>query len=475
MMVLTQEYLGLNGTFSNILSMLSLAELGIGTAITYSLYRPLAQHDEEQIAALMRLYRRVYEIIGLVVALLGFALAPFLPILIRDLPDIPHIYLIYLLFVLNSSLSYFFVYKQSLIIADQRQYIVTICNALFNILLCTVRAVFLWITGNYFVYLGLQIGLALVENLTLSYIADRLYPYVNAKPYGKLDPNTKKEIVKNTKGMIIHKASSVVVFSTDNLLISSFVGVVEVGLYSNYLMITQALSSVYLPLFNSLLASIGNLGVTADSRQVLSVFNRLNFVGNWLYGFSAVCLAILMNPFIELWLGADYLFSPAIVGLIALNFYVTGMRQAVGVFCSAEGLYWYGRRKAVVESIINLVASVVLAVPYGIAGIFLGTFISTMTTCFWVEPLILFEHGLRASAKPYFRDYAINTLVTLLTVVAIWYISAVLPGKGLVLFVEKMAVCVVVGNIGYLLINCRREEFHYFVELLKKLLRRQKV
>lgn len=468
-LVLTQEYLGLNGAFSSILSMLSLAELGIGGAITYSLYRPLAERNEKQIAARMALFRRAYWTIGLAVALLGGGLTPFLPVMIRDLPDIPYIDLIYMLFVLNTSLSYFCSYKQSLIIADQRQYITTTCRLGLNILLQLAQALFLLLTRNYFVYLGLQIGTTLLENLILSHIANQLYPYIRTNRREKVDPAAKEEIIKNTKAMVSHKVGGIVVFGTDNLLISYFVGVVAVGLYSNYSMIAEALKSIYGQFFSALTASIGNLGVTADSKQVITVFCRLNFAGNWLYGFSAVCLTVLLNPFIELWLGTDYLFSQTIVCLIALNFYVSGMRQAVLTFRDAEGLYWYDRHKPIAESIINLAVSAILAVPFGVAGIFMGTFVSTMATCFWIEPVVLFKYGLRTSVKPFFRDYAVNTLITLLTTAVVWYLCAILPGTGLPLFIAKMAVCAVVGNLGYLLAYCRRKEFHYFWKLLLSL------
>jgi len=467
---LTKDYLGLDGAFANILSMLSLAELGVGSAITYSLYRPLAENDQGQVTALMALYRRVYHIIGVAAAILGCALTPFLPVLIHDLPDIPHIRLIYLLFVLNTAMSYFYVYKQSLIIADQRQYIVTTCRYGLKMLLLLAQALFLWLTRNYFIYLGLQIGTTLLENIILSVWANRLYPYINTTASGPLPREAKQEILRNTKAMMLHKMGGVVVFGTDNLLISFFTGVVAVGLYSNYLMVTNGLKSVYSQLFRALTASIGNLGTAAEPEHVRSVFQKINFAGSWLYGFSTVCLIVLLNPFISLWVGQDYLFSQEIVCLIALNFYVTGMRQAVLTFRDAEGLYWYDRYKPVAESVINLVVSAVLAVPFGVAGIFFGSFVSTMTTCFWVEPLILFKYGLHTSVKPFFRDYAVNTAITLLTAAAVGYICASLPGTGLLLFIEKMAVCAAGGNLGYLLAYCKREEFRYYIHLLKGLL-----
>ena len=473
-LMLTQEYLGLNGTFSNILDMLSIAELGIGGAITYSLYKPLAERDEKQIAARMTLFRRTYHIIGLAIILLGGALTPFLPLVIRDFPDIPHIYLIYLLFLSNSALSYFFSYKQALIVADQRQYIITTCSSLLSILLYFAQALFLWLTKNYFFYLGLQIIVTMLENLIITYIANQRYPYLKANRDEPIEAEAKREIVKNTKAMIIHKMGDTVILGADTLLISSFFGTVLVGLHSNYMMITLALASVYNQFFSALVASAGNLGATAEPKHVLRVFQRVDFAGNWLYGFSAVCLTVLLNPFIELWLGEDYLFDQRIVCLIVLNFYLSGMRRAVLTFKDAEGLYWQDRYKAVVEALINLTVSMVLAAFLGIAGIFIGTTVSLLATSFWIEPMVVFKYGFHCSARSYFLHYIENTLITLLTIIIVWRICEGLPGTGLPLFIGKMVMCVVVGNMGYLAVYCRRDEFRYFVWLLRNFIFQKK-
>lgn len=464
---LTQEYLGLDGTFANILSMLSLAELGVGEAITYSLYKPLAENNQAQIISLIALYRRIYRAIGITIAILGSALTPFLSVIIRNLPDIPHIRLIYLLFVLNTTLSYFYIYKQSLIIADQKRYIITVCRYGLKILLFILQALFLWVTHNYLVYLGLQIGITLLENLLLSHQADKLYPYINSPQVMPLEQETKQQIIRNVRAMLFHKIGGVVVFGTDNLLISYFIGAVAVGLYSNYLMVINGLKSIYSQLFTSLLASVGNLGATTQPEQALPVFQKVQFLCNWLYGFSAICLIILFNPFIALWVGESYQFSETIVFLIVLNFYVTGMRQATGTFHHAYGLYWYDRYKSVIESIINLIISIALAVPFGINGIFIGTFVSTMSTCFWVEPLVVFRHALHSSVKPFFRDYAVNTVVTTITGAVVWAICSLLPGAGLLLFAEKLLICIVAGNAGFFAAYYKRPEFAYFTELLK--------
>lgn len=465
-LILTAEYLGLNGTFSNILSMLSLAELGTGTAITYSLYKPLAEGDRKQIAAIMALYRRVYRVIGITVAILGSALMPFLPVLIQEMPDIPHLYLIYLLFVLNSALSYFCACKQSLIIADQRQYIVTAWQNGLDMVLVTAQAVFLLLTRNYFVYLGLQIGMTLLKNIILSWQADRLYPFLNANRHESLNSATKHEIIRNIKALFTHNLGGIVVFGTDNLLIACFSGMVAVGLYSNYLMVVNTLKTTYDQLFRSVTASVGNLGASEDPQQVLPVFWNMNFFGSWLFGFSSVCLAVLLNPFISLWVGDAYLFGQGIVWLITLNFYVWGMRKAVLLFWNAYGLYWHDRYKPVAEATVNLTASIVLGVRFGIAGILTGTVISTMTTCFWVEPVLLFRLTFHTSPMLFFRDYAVNTAVTLLSLAMVWGICSLLPSVGLPAFIAKMALCTVLGNAGFLIAYCRRKEFRYFVRLI---------
>lgn len=464
-LVLTKEYLGLNGTFSNILSILSLTELGVGTAITFSLYKPLAQGNQGQVTAIMALYRRIYRVIGIVVAALGSALMPLLPVLIRGLPDIPHLDLIYLLFVFNSALSYFYAYKQSLIIADQRQYIVTAWQSGLDMVLVTAQAVFLLLTRNYFVYLGLQIGMTLLKNIILSRQTDRLYPFLRVAGHENLDSGIKREIVLNVKALFTHNLGGIVVFSTDNLLIAYFVGMVGVGLYSNYLMVVNNLRTIYDQLFRSATASAGNLGASENPQRALSVFWNMNFFACWLFGFSSVCLAVLLNPFISLWVGDEYLLSQNVVWLIVLNFYVWGMRKAVLLFWNAYGLYWHDRYKPIAECVVNLAASIVLAVRFGIAGILAGTVISTMTTCFWIEPVLLFRHAFQTSSGRFFRDYAVNTVVTLLTLGVVWIVCTMLPA-GIPAFIAKMALCTVLGNAGFLIAYCRRKEFRYFVQIL---------
>lgn len=468
--VLTKEYLGLDGTFANILTMLSLAELGVGTAITYSMYKPLAEGDRELILSLMTLYRKFYTVIGITVGVLGAALTPFLQYIIRDIPDIPHIRLIYLMFVLDSSISYFLVYKQSLISADQKQHIVTSYQYKTSMAVTAAQCAALLLTEDYILYLALKLCATFVCNALLARKADRLYPYLKQKTVQPLPAPVRQDISKNIRAMIAHKLGSVVVFGTDNVLIAYFVGAVSVGLYSNYLLITQSLKSAYSMIFRAMTASIGNLCAAEDTAHAQAVFWRVDLLTRWIYGFSAVCLVVLFNPFISLWLGADYLFSMPIVLLIVLSFYMTGMRQSVLTFREAMGLYWYDRHKPLFESAINLAVSILLAKPFGIVGIFIGTVVSTLSTCTWIEPYVLFRHGFGAPVGKYFVRYALNTLLTAFAGAATWCICALLPQTGFGSFIIKVLLCCVIPNLFFLFVYGKTSEFRYFLTLGKSVL-----
>ncbi len=466
--VLTDEYLGLNGTFANILSVLSLAELGVGTAITFSMYQPLAEHDDERLLSLMALYRKYYRIIGCVIAVVGAALTPALPYLIHDIPNVPHIEIIYLMFVFDSAMSYFFVYKQSIIIADQKQYIVTTYQNITAVCMVLVQIVLLLITKNYFVYLGVKLVSTLTNNMLLARKADKLYPFLKKKEIQPLPADVQQGISRNIRATMMHRIGSVVVFETDNVLIMYFIGAIAVGFYSNYLMITRGLQDIYILIYRAITASVGNLCAEEDKSHAQAVFWKLDFFTRWLYGFSSICLLVLLNPFISsVWLKENYLFSMPIVLLMCVNFYVTGLRQSSLTFRDAMGLYWYDRYKAIFESLINLVVSVILAIPYGIVGIFIGTFVSTMTTCFWIEPYMLFKHGFHANVGAYFRKYGLHTLYTVIIGAGTWYLASLLPELGFLPFVGKLFICAIVPNLCYWLIYGRTEEFRYAVDLLK--------
>lgn len=473
--ILGSEYLGLNGLFTNILTVLSLAELGIGTAITYSLYKPLAENDIKTCKMLMQLYKKVYTIIGLLILILGIAITPLLPIFIKDMPNISNINLIYILFVINTAISYFYSYKRNLIIADQNRYIATIYRYGFYFILNVAQIIYLVIKHDYIGFLVLQIVSTFLENVFVSKHADKMYPYLKDKEKIILEENTKNEIIKNTKAMMMHKIGGTVVSSTDNILLSSFVSIASVGIYSNYSLILTALNTVCSQVYNSLTASIGNMWVKESKEKNYKIFKKINFLTFWIYCIISICLMCLFNPFIELWVGKEYLFSVNIVIILVINFYLTGMRKSSLVFREASGLFYKDRYKAVAEAIINLVASIILAKYYGVFGVFLGTFISSITTCVWIEPYVLYKYGFEKSLKEYFKDYFKKTLLTAVLVIVTYYICSLIKGNLYIVFAFKLVICIIIPNIILLLIYGKSEEFKYFYDkLISKLLNKLK-
>lgn len=467
--VLGREYLGLNGLFTNILTILSLAELGVGEAITFSLYKPLAENDIKKCTMLMQVYKKVYTIIGCAILVIGVSLTPFLHLIIKNMPNIPYIELIYILFVINTAVSYFFSYKRNLIIADQKRYIATFYRYLAHALFTFLEIIYLILFKNYIGYLLIMIAATLADNIMVSRKADKMYKFLNTNKKVPLDPESKDKIIKNTKAMMMHKIGGVVVNSTDNILLSMFVSLDSVGLYSNYFFITNALNSITTHVFNSVTASVGNLFATSDSKNAYRVFKDVYFLDYFMYSFIAVSLLCLFNPFIELWIGKDYLFGFDVICIIVINFYITGMRKAVLTFREASGLFYKDRWKAVFEAIINLVASIILAIYLGTFGVFLGTFISSVTVCVWVEPLVLYKYGFKVKLIEYFKLYFMYAIITIGCCALTYYLcSFITYGRWVSLFLKAL-LCLIIPNTVNIILFRNTEPYQYFKRLFKRI------
>lgn len=464
------EYLGLNGLFTNIISILSLAELGIGSAIVFSIYEPLANRDERKLKALMFIYKRSYMTIGIWMFVAGLAITPFLGYIIKDIPDIPYIQLIYLIFISNSAMTYFFSYKRALIIADQKKYIDSIYHYSAMIVLNVGQILILIVSQNYFLYLGFNFIVIFAENYMISRKADRLYPFLKNYDGEKLETKEKITIIKNIKAMFFHRVGSMVVLGTDNLILSMYVGIAAVGLYSNYLLIIGAVTMVSVVFFQSVSAGVGNLGATESKIHTERIFNYVDFIGYWFYGFSSIALFNLLNPFISLWIGKTYLFEMPVVFLIVINYYIQGQRASVLTFRDALGLFWYDRYKPLFESIINLVASIYLAINLGVAGVLLGTIISSLTTVFWVEPYILYKYGFNSQLRRYFINYVKRVVLTFAMGGICWYLGSFITASLLLEFLIRTLICAVVPNSIIILVFYRTAELQYLLSVLKQFL-----
>lgn len=462
-------YLGISGLFSNIFSFLSFAELGIGSAIAFSLYEPLAKNDTEKICALMKWYKRAYEIIGILIAIVGVSLVPFLPDLINGRPDIEHLSLYYLIMLSTTVASYFFTYKRTIILCDQKAYINSRNTYLFSSMQMVVQAVMLLIFRNYVLYLVLAGVFTVASNVAISIKADRLYPYLKKKTTAKIDQTTSKTIRKNVAAMVLHKISGIVVYSSDNLVISKFIGLAEVGIYSNYYMVVTVLTNLLGQVFTAITASVANLQVLTDRNVIYKKFRGIYFLNFWIVMVFTTCLYVLWDDFIVIWLGKEFLMDHLAVVVLVIWFYNQSMRHTIGVFKNSAGLYWNDRYKPLFESVINLASSILLLRYFGIAGVFMGTVVSLMTTSFWVEPYIVYKHIF---GKKLWRFLIMYFKYAVVCVTVVWissWVTGFLPTAKLIFWLIKAMICVILSCSCVIVLFYHTEEFKEALFLLEPL------
>lgn len=460
------EYLGISGLFTNVLAMLSLAELGVGSAIIYNMYKPIADNDEEKIKSLMKLYKKVYITIGTIIGIIGILLLPFIDKIVTDSNQVSNLRLIYLMFLFNSASSYFFSYKRSIITANQKEYINIINDQKFNILKNIIQILSLLILPNYILYLIIQIMCTFISNAWISKIANDMYPILKSSECEELSKSEKRTIAKHVLATMSHKVGGVVVNSTDNIMISSLIGLSYVGIVSNYSMILGIINTIILQIFNSLTASVGNLNASGDIEKSEDILYKLFLVGFWIYGMCTILLSILFNPFINLWIGENYVLNNNVVIVIIINFFIMGMRRANIVYNSTLGLFWHDRYKPWFESVINVIASIILLKKYGLIGVFLGTLISTITTSLWFEPYILYKYGFKKSPILYVKKYLLYVGVLIWTSFFVKSIIKLIIIDSFIKWVLVAIISTIIVNINFYLLLRKTKEVIYFRELV---------
>ncbi len=480
---LGEDYLGISGWFSNILSILSISELGIGTAIVVSLYKPLASGDTARIRASVRLLRRAYLWVGAAVLALGLCLLPFLGALVKKDTALVDLRVCYLLFLAQSVFSYWFCgYKSAVFTADQRQRYVTLIQCAVSALttLCQIAVLTLW--RSYYGYVAVFVIASAAKNLLVARAANRAYPYLKrvARPAPDEDDEAalpkaeRRGIFRNLFGLSLYKISGTVLNATDNLVLGKWIGFGIIGVYSNYTLVLTALTTALTLLFQSFTASVGNLNAVGDPKRRAEVFDRLNLLDGWLYGVSAVCLYVLIDPFIALVFGPEWVFADRwVTMIIALNFLTSGLLENVIMHKDACGLFWQGRLRPVFSAGLNIALSVWWVQGYGIAGVLAATIVSRLLTTWWFDPWMVHHYALQKSSRGYFAQ----TLLVLglsaalgagLTILR----DAWLPQPTAGGFIALCLLCAVVPNAIFYLVFRRKEAFRELANQARALLRR---
>lgn len=464
---LGSDYLGFNGLFSNILSLLSIAELGIGSAIVYSMYKPLAEQDKEKIKALVNLYKRCYLTIGVVITIIGLLLIPFFDILIKNPPNIgENIVLIYILFLLSNVNSYFFYYKIVVINTDQKGYIISLYTQIFKWVQVILQIVILVISKNYILYLVVQVLCAIGTNLALYLKANKLYPFLKEKNIIKLDEKESKEIKNNIKSMVTYSLSPAIIGGTDNIIISSVIGLTAVGLYSNYYLIISSLNLFLTQIHSAIRSSIGNLNAIGNNQKKKEILYKLLYIDYFIYGICGILLMALMNDFIKIWIGEEFLLSNLTLLSLVLFFYVDGMQFVGSSYRTTAGLFTYAKSAPFFEAILNIGLSIFLGKLIGLPGIFFATSLSKIFVFCWLDPYLIYKFIFKESPKEYAYNYLKYFMIFLLTLVLVFYISNLFAVSSYLLWIVKACALGIFTVLIFILLTYKSFEFKYLKELI---------
>lgn len=463
--ILGENYLGINGLFSEVLMMLSLADLGLGSAMVYSFYKPLAENDTRKISALINFYNKIYKIIALAVAIIGICLVPFIEFIVELDTPTPHLKLYYLIFLMNSVVSYLFVYKTSILQADQKVYLINKYTAITSVLKICTQIIVLILTHNYILFLLVQVSFTLINNLLAARKSTKLYPFLNSDY--QLNKNEKLGIFENIKSVFLYKVAGVLLNGTDNMLISKLVGTNLVGLYSNYNLVVSTITNFISIGFRSLNASIGNLITENNYKKRYEVFNILQVISFIMGGVCSVCLYTLMNDLIRIWIGEKYLLSDFTLLAIIINFYIACVLQPIWSYREATGLFKKIKYIMLITATVNLFLSIALGIKFGVGGIIISSAIAKVTTYFWYEPTVLFREYFKKTVKKYFMKQIINFIIVIILLFIFSKLSRLISIYGWMELIVKSIVIFLGTSLSFILIYIRSDELKFLISKLK--------
>lgn len=477
---LGSRYLGLDSLFINIVYVLSIAELGIGAAIGYSMYKPAADGDIEKLKSLDALFRKVYRCLMVIILVIGLAIMPFLHLLVNDVvlrEEGINTYIVFIAFLVTTLISYLGAHKRTLLFVHQRNDILSKISSLCMILTRGVQISILFVTHlflkeyTYYIYIATMPLGALAENLLVLFVASRLFPKVTGEAQ-PIDSITKKTILKNVIALSFHKISNVIMFAIGNILISLYFGLVVLGISANYILIFSSVLLIVEIFAASVQGSIGNMIASDTIENNYKIFKMLNMVFNMLVGFCTICMLCLFQPFISFWVNDAWLLSVAFVISVVLRFYFTQITQIVFIYRTCSGLMWNDRWVPIITVPLSIVLSILFINLFGLPGVFLGTAVAFALIAVWVTPYIIHKHYFKKPVRGHYLNFITFTLITAIAAAISFYICQLLPGGFWFLCVRGFICCTVVGVI-YLAIFGWTKEFRLMICYTKRILKRR--
>ena len=478
--VLGAEYLGLNGLFTNILSFLALSELGLGSAIAFLLYKPIADNDVERMKTVMHFYKRCYVVVGFAILLLGCCLMPFLDSMVTLDQNIPeNLYIVFFLFVLQSAVSYFFAaYKQTFVNANQKAYLLGKIEVAFTVVNCVVDIIVLLLLRDFLAYLAFKVIVVIIKNLVLSRKIDKLYPFLTEKVNTFLTKEEIRNVFKDMYSVTVFRLGSVLFNSVSNIVTSAIIGTIVVGYYSNYTMIVSQVEVLIMLVFNAVAAGIGNVVATESKEKQFAIYKKIDFITSAMYIICTVCSVQLLNSFIRLWLGhiaEEYVMSQFVVILIAGSMYQNCSCQVLERFRIANGLFKVGRDLQMIGGVINIIMSVVMAKFWGFEGVLISPFICKMLIT--VTPFVAkvgsksFGQSMGYMLKEYFAKFLLVCAIC----ITVWFLCNTIHCTTIGNFILELIITILVSVLMFSAFYYKTEEFRGVVNIKKiKLLRKCK-
>lgn len=466
-----EQYLGLNSLFTSIISVLNLADLGFGTAITFSMYKPIADNDEHKLCALLGYYKTIYRVIGGIVLGVGIAIMPFLKHLITgEVPNDINLYLLYSIYLLNTVLSYWlFAYKKSLIHAYHRDDVSTKISVSLLILQYGLQIGLLFLFDNYYLYILILPVITLFNNILTAIVAKKMFPSLICR--GKVDEITRKDIKRRVGGAFIGKFCGVTRNSLDSIFISSFFGLTLVAIYGNYYYILTAVHGLLTIVTVAMASGVGNSIAKESVEKNYQDFENFTFLYSWISGWFACCLLCLYQPFMQIWVGEDLMFSSSIMILFPIYLYVMAASDIKNVYYTACGLWWEGRWRAALEFGLNLILNYFGAKYLGVAGIMLATIITMIGVNFIYGTQILFKYYFsKQKLSKYLLKQLLYLAVTSLMAISTYFVCSLLPKSGILYFFLKGIICIILPNLFYFLVYFKTGIFRRAMALFKNLI-----
>ena len=463
------QYTGVSSVFTDILTMLSLSELGISTAIATALYKPLHEKDDKKIQKLMNFYKLAYRYIAIFIFCAGILLLPFLDNLITDVPDIKeNIKVIFLLYITKTSASYLLIYKTTILDADQKQYIIKWYETGCTFFKYLIEIALLIIFKNFMLYLLLEVVLTITQNIIITKRAKNEYPNIFKKNNEKLEKGEIKKLFGDIKALSMYRISGSIGNSIDNILVSSFLGTSMVGILSNYTLIRKQLENIILQFFYSITPSLGNLVAEGNTEKQISIFNKVFYISFLIVNFCAVTMFIVFTPFIKFWIGDEYLLSYAISFVISFDFFLYVLLQAIASFRTANGLFVKGQYRPLITAILNIILSIILIRKMGIFGTILSTIICRLATQ-WYDPYILFKNVFKLSFRKFYSKYLKYIIIFISGSIISYSISSIInTNYEIINILINLLIGITVPNVIAILFTFRTEEFKNLVELVNK-------